>query len=62
MLPIKVPIDKDLKNESDLFYLPSNQNAIDKSIKELESGEVVVKTIDELKSMNWISDKMNLRL
>ena len=52
MLPIKVPIDKDLKNESDLFYLPSNQNAIDKSIKELESGEVVVKTIDELKLMN----------
>lgn len=52
MLPIKVPIDKDLKNEPDLFYLPSNQNAIDKSIKELESGEVVVKTIDELKSMN----------
>jgi len=46
MLPIKVPIDKDLKNESDLFYLPSNQNAIDKSIKELE------KTIDELKLMN----------
>lgn len=37
--------------KSDLFYSESNQNTLKQSIKQLNDGEVVIKTIDELRAM-----------
>lgn len=36
---------------SDLFYSESNQKAIQKSMSQFENGDVVVKTMDELRKM-----------
>ncbi|MBP3925365.1 type II toxin-antitoxin system RelB/DinJ family antitoxin [bacterium] len=37
--------------KSDLFYSESNQKALAESIKQFESGNTVVKTMDELREM-----------
>lgn len=39
------------KIKSDLFYSETNQKALDESIKQLRDGEVVVKTMEELRAM-----------
>lgn len=38
-------------NSKKLFYSESNMKAISESIKQLENGEVVVKTMEELKKL-----------
>ncbi len=43
----RIPFDVSI----DPFYSESNIRAIDKSIKQLEEGKVVVKTMEELKEM-----------
>lgn len=42
-IPFEVSVDP--------FYSDSNMKAISESVKQLEDGKVVVKTIDELKEM-----------
>ena len=37
----------------DPFYSDSNQNALQESIKQLEEGKVVAKTMEELKETNY---------
>ena len=37
--------------KSDVFYSESNQKALAESIKQFESGNTVVKTMDELREM-----------
>lgn len=43
----RIPFDVSI----DPFYSKSNMKAINESIKELEEGKVVVKTIEELEAM-----------
>lgn len=43
----RIPFDVSI----DPFYSESNIRAIDKSIKQLEDGKLIVKTIEELKEM-----------
>ncbi len=43
----RIPFDVSI----DPFYSESNMKALSESIKELEQGKVVVKTMDELKEM-----------
>lgn len=43
----RIPFDVSI----DPFYSKSNMKAIDESIKELEEGKVVIKTIEELEAM-----------
>ena len=43
----RIPFDVSI----DPFYSDSNQNALQESIKQLEEGKVVVKTMEELKEM-----------
>ncbi len=43
----RIPFDVSI----DPFYSKSNMKAIDESIKELEEGKVVTKTIEELEAM-----------
>ncbi len=43
----RIPFDVSI----DLFYSESNMKALSKSIKELEEGKVVVKTMEELEAM-----------
>ena len=40
-----------LSRPSDPFYSESNMRAIDKSLDELKAGKVVVKTFDELETL-----------
>lgn len=37
--------------QADPFYSKSNLEALDKSIKQIENGEVVIKTMEELETM-----------
>jgi len=39
------------KIKSDLFYSESNQKALNESIKQFENGEIVIKSLEELKAM-----------
>ncbi len=39
------------KLKSDLFYSESNQKALEKSIRELDDGEVTIKTMSQLRAM-----------
>ncbi len=43
----RIPFDVSI----DPFYSESNMKALEKSIKQLEAGKVVVKTIEELEAM-----------
>ena len=43
----RIPFDVSI----DPFYSDSNQNALQESIKQLEEGKVVAKTMEELKGM-----------
>lgn len=43
----RIPFDVSI----DPFYSDSNKNALKESIKQLEEGKVVVKTMEELKEM-----------
>ena len=43
----RIPFDVSI----DPFYSDSNQNALQESIKQLEEGKVVAKTMEELKEM-----------
>lgn len=43
----RIPFDVSI----DPFYSESNMNAISKSIKQLEEGKVIVKTMEELEAM-----------
>ena len=43
----RIPFDVSI----DPFYSKSNMKAINESIKELEEGKVVIKTIEELEEM-----------
>lgn len=43
----RIPFDVSI----DPFYSKSNMKAINESIKELEEGKVVVKTLEELEAM-----------
>ncbi len=38
-------------NSTDPFYSESNKKALEESIKELEEGKTVTKTLEELKEM-----------
>lgn len=43
----RIPFDVSI----DPFYSENNMNALEKSIKQLEEGKVVVKTMEELEAM-----------
>lgn len=45
----RIPFDVSI----DPFYSDSNKNALKESIKQLEEGKVVVKTMEELKETNY---------
>lgn len=45
----RIPFDVSI----DPFYSDSNQNALQESIKQLEEGKVVAKTMEELKETNY---------
>jgi len=45
----KIPFE--ITDETDPFYSESNMRALEKSIKQAENGEIVVKTMEELEAM-----------
>jgi len=45
----KIPFE--ITDEADPFYSESNMRALQKSIKQAENGEIVVKTMAELEAM-----------
>jgi DNA-damage-inducible protein J len=45
----KIPFE--ITDETDPFYSESNMQALQKSMKQAENGEIVIKTITELEAM-----------
>ena len=48
---VNIRIDKKMKRQRDPFYSRSNMTALSESLSQLDSGNVIVKTMKELENM-----------